>query len=202
VGAAGLLALAPLNVQAADPEFTVVTPSVPTESPGKIEVLEFFSYGCPHCKEFHPLLSRWVGKLPADVAFKRVPVSFGRGQWANLARLYYTLELTGELGRLDAEVFHALHEQRARLFDEASISEWVGSRGGNVAKFRETFNAFSMQPKVNRGDQLAQAYKISGVPTLAIDGRFLVASDSFEGTLATADKLIARIRGEKASARK
>jgi thiol:disulfide interchange protein DsbA len=85
-------------------------------------VIEFFSYGCPHCSEFHPVVSRWAAALPADVVFKRVPVSFARPQWASLARLFYALEATGDLARLDVAVFNALHQGGAKLYDDRRSS--------------------------------------------------------------------------------
>jgi thiol:disulfide interchange protein DsbA len=196
VGAALAISL-PVMAQTAGMEYTPISPAQQTDEPAKIEVLEFFSYGCPHCSDFHPLLSAWVAKLPGDVVFKRVPVSFGRGAWANIARLYYALEATGDLARLDGEVFKAVHSDRINLFEEKNILEWVAKKGVDQKKFSETFNSFGVMSKVKRGDQLAQAYKISGVPSLAVDGKYMVAGKDFGEQLANADKLIAKARSEK-----
>lgn len=198
-GAAAAVALAvPAQAQTAGKDYVPVTPAQPTENPAKIEVLEFFSYGCPHCADLQPLLAAWAAKQEPDVMVKRVPVSFGRAAWGNIAKLYYALEVTGDLERLDGEVFRAVHGQRLNLFEERSIKEWVAKNGVDQKKFAEAFNSFGINSKVRRGDQLAQAYKIEGVPALAIDGKYLAGGQSLEEVLANVDKLIAKARGEKA----
>ncbi len=187
----------PSFAQTAGKEFTLVTPAQPTEDAGKIEVLEFFSYGCPHCADFNPLLTTWVAKLPADVVVKKVPVTFGRAAWANIAKLYYTLEITGDLHRLEADVFKAIHAERQNLFEEKALTEWVVKKGVDPKKFAETFGSFGVMSKVKRGDQMAQAYRITGVPALAVDGKYLIGDMGFNEKLAVADKLIAKARSEK-----
>lgn len=122
----------PLWAQTAGQEFILLNPAQPTESAGKIEVLEFFSYGCPHCADFNPLLSLWADKLPADVVLKKVPVSFGRAAWGNAAKLYYALQTTGDLQRLENKVFQAIHKDRTNLFEEKSIKSWVAANGVNA----------------------------------------------------------------------
>jgi thiol:disulfide interchange protein DsbA len=178
-------------------DYTPIVPAQPTEDAAKIEVLEFFSYGCPHCADFNPLLSAWVAKLPADVVVKKVPITFGRAAWANIAKLYYTLEITGDLHRLEADVFKAIHVERVNLFEEKTLTEWVVKKGVDPKKFTETFASFGVMSKVKRGDQMAQAYKISGVPALAVEGKYLLADMGFSERLAVADKLVAKARSEK-----
>jgi thiol:disulfide interchange protein DsbA len=187
----------PAVAQTAGKDFTPITPAQPTEEPAKVEVLEFFSYGCPHCADFNPVLSAWSAKLPADVVLKKVPITFGRGAWANIAKLYYTLEITGDLARLEGDVFKAIHNDRVNLFEEKALTDWVLKKGVDAKKFNETFNSFGVMSKVKRGDQLAQAYKIQGVPALAVDGKYLVGGKDFSEQLAIADKLIAKARSEK-----
>lgn len=196
--AAALAISVPALAQTAGKDYTPVSPAQPTDDPAKIEVLEFFSYGCPHCSDFHPLVSAWAARQPGDVVFKRVPITFGRAAWANLAKLYYSLEATGDLARLDGEVFKAVHNDRLNLFEEKAIVEWVARKGVDQKKFTEAFNSFGVMSKVKRGDQLAQAYKIQGVPAMAVDGKYLVGDMGFKEKLAVADKLIAKARGEKA----
>lgn len=197
-GAAAAVALAlPAQAQTAGKDYFPISPVQPTENPAKIEVLEFFSYGCPHCADLSPKLGAWVAKQGADVVVKKVPVSFGRAAWGNIAKLYYTLETTGDLARLDGEVFRAVHGQRVNLFDERTIMEWVAKNGVDQKKFAEVFNSFGVNSKVRRGDQLAQAYKIEGVPALAVDGKYMVGGQNFDEMLANADKLIVKARGEK-----
>lgn len=188
----------PLSAQTAGRDFVVLNPPVSTDDASKIEVVEFFSYGCPHCADFNPLLNLWAAKLPADVVLKKVPVSFGRAAWGNAAKLFYALEVTGDLKRIEADVFKAIHQERTNLFDEKTIVSWVAARGVDRKKFTDAFGSFGVQSKLRRGDQMAAAYKIEGVPALAVDGKFLIATLQFEQQLAVADKLIARVRSEKA----
>ncbi len=187
----------PAFAQTVGKDYTLISPAQPTDDAAKIEVIEFFSYGCPHCNDFHPVISAWAAKQPGDVVLKKVPITFGRAAWANAARLYYTLEATGDLAKLDGEVFKAIHGERVNLFDEKTILEWVTKKGVDPKKFSEAFNSFGVNSKVKRGDQLAQAYKIQGVPAIAVDGKYLVGGQSFGEVLATTDKLIAKARSEK-----
>jgi thiol:disulfide interchange protein DsbA len=196
LGAALTVAM-PTSAQTAGKDYTPISPAQPTEDASKIEVLEFFSYGCPHCADFNPLLQAWVAKLPGDVVFRKVPVTFGRAAWANIARLYYALKVTGDLDRLESDIFKAIHNDRINLFEEKSLLEWVAKKGVDQKKFAEAFNSFGVMSQVKRGDQMAQAYKIQGVPALAVDGKFLVGGKDFNEQLANADKLIAKARSEK-----
>ena len=141
----------------------------------------------------------WVAKLPADVVFKKVPITFGRGAWESIARLYYTLEITGDLARLEADVFRAIHTEKINLFEAGALTEWVVKKGVDQKKFTDTFKSFGVMSKVKRGDQLAQAFKIQGVPALAVDGKFMVGGKDFAEQLAIADKLILKARSEKSS---
>ena len=184
--------------------FTTLAPPQPTSQHSKIEVVEFFSYGCPHCAHFYPLLNAWVAKLPADVLFRRVPVGFNRDLWINLQRAYYALDASGDLARLDGPLFHALHEERKPLIDESSITDWVGRNGGNADKFAAAYISLPINKETVQADQMAADYRIEGVPTLAIDGRYVTrgaaSADEEAGLkelLATADELIARVRSER-----
>jgi protein dithiol oxidoreductase (disulfide-forming) len=194
---AALTVVTPSFAQTVGKDYTLISPAQPTEDASKIEVIEFFSYGCPHCADFNPLLHAWAAKLPGDVVLKKVPITFGRAAWANIARLYYALKVTGDFERLDGEVFKAIHNDRVNLFDEKSLFEWVAKKGVDQKKFAEAFSSFGVMSQVKRGDQLAQAYKIQGVPALAIDGKYLVGGKDFNEQLAIADKLIAKARSEK-----
>jgi len=180
-------------------EFNLINPPLPS-SKGKIEVIEFFSYGCPHCSDFNPYVGQWAARLPKDVSFRRVPVSFNRPEWARLARIYYALEATGDLAKFDAAVFIAIHEQRVAFrTDEAAVT-WATSKGIDGKKFGDALASFSMQSKVQRGDQEATAARISGVPALAVDGKYLVnneAANNFEGLLKLTDAVIAKARKER-----
>lgn len=196
------LALSGLSL-AAEPQagrdFKPINPPL-ASAKGKIEVLEFFSYGCPHCSDFHPLVSQWAAKLPNDVSFRRVPVSFNRPEWARFSRTYYALEATGDLAKLDAAVFIALHEQRVNFKNDEAVVAWAVSKGADGKKFADAMASFSMQSKVQRADQEATAAHISGVPSLAVDGRFLVnneAAGNYEELLKLTDSIIAKARQER-----
>lgn len=195
--AAALTLAAPAMAQTAGKDYTPIEPPQATDNPGKVEVIEFFSYGCPHCNDFHPLVSAWSAKLPADVTFRRIPVTFGRAAWANIARLFYALEATGDLAKLDGEVFKAIHGERLNLFEEKALNEWVVKKGVDPKKFNDAFSSFGVMSKVKRGDQMAQAFRIQGVPAVAVDGKYLAGGKDFNETLSIADKLIAKARSEK-----
>lgn len=181
-------------------DYVPIVPAQQTDNPAKVEVLEFFSYGCPHCSDFHPIVGKWSSALPNDVVFKRVPVSFGRPQWGNLAKLFYALEVTGDLARLDGAVFNALHKGGARLYDDQSIIEWVTAQGVDRKKFTEAYSSFGVISKAKRADQMAQAYKISGVPAMAVDGKYLVTGKELAGLQdlpGLTDRVVDKARGER-----
>lgn len=197
---AALLALGatPSLLLAAEPFQTLAKP-VPQETPGKIEVLEFFHYGCPHCRNFYPLVQEWKKTLPADVAFRAVPAIWGNEQLRALARLYYTAERLDVLDKIEEPVFVAIQDERRELSDETSVKAWVGSTGVDVEAFMETYNSFAIPNLVQRADQLARAYRIQGVPTLAIGGRYLTSASmagSHVAALQMADQLIEKARAE------
>ena len=194
---ASLSVALPAVAQTAGKDYTPISPAQPTDDAAKIEVLEFFSYGCPHCADFNPLVTAWAAKLPGDVVFKKVPITFGRAAWANISKLYFTLDITGDLARLEADVFKAIHQERVNLFEERTLVEWVSKKGVDTKKFSETFNSFGVMSKVRRADQQAQSYKIQGVPALAVDGKYLVGGKDFNEQLMIADKLVAKARSEK-----
>jgi protein dithiol oxidoreductase (disulfide-forming) len=187
--------------------FDALVPPQPTSRHDKIEVIEFFSYGCPHCAHFYPLLNAWVAKLPADVLFRRVPVGFGRDAWTNLQRAYYALNATGELTRLDGALFHAIHEERKPLFDASSIADWVGSQGGNAEKFTAAYISLAVNQETFQADQMAEAFHLQGIPVLAIDGRYVAHPEgadeeqALKDLLANTDQLIERVRGERGPAK-
>jgi protein dithiol oxidoreductase (disulfide-forming) len=181
-------------------QYRVIDPPQHTSSPGQIEVIEFFSYGCPHCNEFYPLISAWAAKLPKDVAFKRVATGLGRTAWTNLAKTYYALESTGDLARLDGQIFHAIHVENQPLFEEKAIGKWVAMHGVDLEKFVTAFESFGVNTKLSQAEKMVEDYKIDGVPSVAIDGKYLVMGNSFEEILSNADGVIAKVRAEHAAA--
>lgn len=180
-------------------EYKVISPPLATPK-DKIEVVEFFSYGCNHCSDFHPTVSKWAAALPKDVSFRRIPVSFNRPEWARLSKIYFALEATGDLAKLDAAVFIAIHEQRVPFKTDEAVMAWVASKGADAKKFNEAFSGFSMQAKVQRADADATAARIGGVPSLAVDGKYLInneAASSYEDLLRITDSMIAKVRQER-----
>jgi len=147
---------------------------------GKVEVIEFFGYWCPHCAAFEPLLEGWVRKLPADVNFRRIPVAFSAPQeWHQ--KLYFAIESLGQVPTLHGKVFTAMHANRQRLDKEAEVAALASANGADGAKLVEAMKSFSVATKISQARQLAQAYRIDSVPTLAVHGRY-ITSASHAGT--------------------
>ncbi len=188
--ALGALAFAAQAEPIAGREYTLLAPAQKPQSQDKIEVLEFFSYACPHCYAFHPQISEWADKLPKNAKFVRVPVSFGRPDWGQLVRAYYALESLGELQRLDMPLFEALHKERRRLVDEASITAWVATQGVSAEKFKEAFNSFNASTRASQAEQLSRNYQVEGVPHVVIDGKYQIAGSSFDQILGNADQVL------------
>jgi thiol:disulfide interchange protein DsbA len=163
------------------------------ENSGKIEVVEFFSWGCPHCYEFYPKLARWLATMPKDSSFKRVPVSIGHTEWEALAKAYYALQSTGDVDRLDSQIFEDIHKNHIWLNDEPSITAWVGKHGVDVAKFTAAYRSFGVNTSAGQAEQKAVDYLLPGVPTLAIAGKYTVSGDQ-QKMLSTSDQLIAMER--------
>jgi thiol:disulfide interchange protein DsbA len=180
--------------------YKVLTPSPTPQSPGKIEVVEFFSYGCPHCADFAPLLGTWLATQPKDVAFRRVPVGFERPAWINLQRAYFALQASGDLNRLDGALFRAIHQERLQLFGEPALGDWVGQNGGSAEKFAAAYTSFGINSETVQADKMVEDYQVTGVPALAVDGKYVALGNTFTELLANTDKLIAKVRAEHAAA--
>ena len=162
----------------------------------KVEVVEFFGYWCPHCHAFEPALDAWVKKLPASVNFKRMPVAFNAAQ-EPAQRLYFAIEALGLVDSLHRKVFAAMHVEHKRLDKDAEISEFASKNGVDPAKLMDAMKSFSVATKVRQARQLSEAYRIEGVPTLGIHGRFMTSpsiAGSQERALAVADALIVQAR--------
>ena len=173
--------------------------ALPVETGKKIEVIEFFSYGCPHCNDLEPFIHAWAEKLPGDVQFRRVPVIF-QERWKGLARVYYTLEALGEDMRLSPDVFKAVHAQGLPLFQDKPFFDWAATKGLDKTKVSEIYNSFAINSKLSRATSMAQAYNIQAVPTVVVDGKYLTSSDRV-GTHAQRpaelDALVAKARAER-----
>ena len=188
------------SAQAAHPiegtQFARVEPPVPPVASGKIEVIEFFSDACPHCNAFEPTIEAWAKKLPADVAFRRVPVPFLMN-FENFMRTYYALETLGQVGAMQRKVFTAVHVERASLAKPADIAALMAKNGLDGAKFLDVFNSFSVASSVTRAKKLVAAYKLDGVPAVAVQGRYVTSPGQAGGqeqALAVVDHLVQRAR--------
>lgn len=175
--------------------------AIPTDNPAKIEVIELFWYGCPHCYQLEPTLNAWVKKLGKDVVFKRVP-GLPRPDWAPMAKAFYTMEALGLTEKLHSALFDALHKQHLFLpNNEAATIDWITKQSGlDRKKVEETYNSFSVNTKLMRAAQLFRASGATGVPSLIIDGRYLTSSTLAGGNeeaLKVADYLIDKVRQEK-----
>jgi len=190
-----------LPVLAAEPvegkQYTRLQTPQPTEKNGKVEVVEFFWYGCPHCADFEPLLQAWVKKLPADVSFKKVPAVFN-DKWAQGARIYYTLEAMNLLDKLHVAVFDAMVKQRINLGDEKILLDWMAKQGVDTRKFADMYKSFSVEGKVRQAVEMTQEYGFGGVPVVIVGGKYMPSPNlgSFPDMLRVVDGLIAKNRAE------
>jgi protein dithiol oxidoreductase (disulfide-forming) len=161
-------------------------------------VMEFFSWGCPHCYEFYPKLAQWLAKLPKDASFKRVPVGLGHPEWEALAKAFYALQTTGDVERLDSQTFEDIHKNHVWLYDEQSITAWAAKHGVDAAKFTAAYRSFGVNMSETQAEQKSVEYKLPGVPTLAVAGKYTVTGDH-AAMLNTTDQLLAmeRAAGKK-----
>ncbi len=182
-------------------DFLVLDKPAPTEAAaGKIEVVEFFWYSCPHCNKFEPQLQEWVKKMPKDVVLRRAPVAF-RPDFEPQQRLYFTLEAMGKVEELHTKVFNAIHVERQALSTADQVSAWAEKQGINKAKFVETYNSFPVATKSRKATLLQDSYKVDGVPALGVAGKFYTSgsvAQTMERALVVTDYLIGLARKSKA----
>jgi thiol:disulfide interchange protein DsbA len=181
-------------------DFRKLDKLVPVEAgPGKIEVIEFFWYACPHCNAFEPKLVNWIKNQGPDVAVRRVPVAF-RDDFVPQQRLYYALEAMGKVNDLHGKVFEAIHVQRQPLNKEPEILAFAEKSGLDRAKFQEMYNSFAVSTKARRAAQVQEMYAVEGVPALGIAGRFYTdgsLAGSMDRALQVTDHLVAEVRRSK-----
>jgi thiol:disulfide interchange protein DsbA len=194
----------PVLAQAKPPvagnDYLVLEKPAPVEAPaGKIEVIEFFWYSCPHCNVFEPALAAWIKRMPKDVSVRRVPVAF-RDDFVPQQRLYYALEALGLVEKFHGKVFTAIHGEKLNLNSVEAISNWAAKQGIDKAKFMAQFNSFAVANKATKGTQLQNAYKVEGVPAIGVAGRFYTDgtfAKSMDRALVIAEYLAAEIRKKK-----
>jgi thiol:disulfide interchange protein DsbA len=204
--AAVLLALGTAGVQAQAPalpqlsrDYVRLDPPRPVASGDTIEVIEFFYYGCPVCYELEPTLARWVFNAPSSVTLRRVP-ALSSDNWDNFAKLFYTLESVGQLGRLHWPVYDQFHFDGVKLNEEAVMANWVSKNGIDKDKFLSTYRSPEIQAKLAVSRQMLQDYDIKGVPSIVVDGKFVTSARMTGGTrelMQVVDQLVELARKER-----
>lgn len=146
----------------------------PVDTPvGKVEVIEFFWYGCGHCNSFEPIFSEWAKRQPDYLAIKRIPVAF-QSSFIPQQKLYFALEALGLVESIHAKVFQAVHIQRLNLSTDEKILDWVVKQGVDKTKFSDAYASFSVQTKVRRATEIQNAYQLEGVPSMGVAGRYYI----------------------------
>ena len=178
-------------------EYVTLDKRVPAESnDSKIEVIEFFWYSCPHCNAFEPRFAQWLKTIPKDVVVRRVPVRF-RDDFEPQQRMFYTLEAMGKLEALHAKLFTAIHAEKQKLDTLDTLTAWAVKNGLDKAKFTEIFNSFGVATKARRATQLQEAFKVQGVPSLGVAGRFYTdgtLASSMDSALGVVEYLLGQVR--------
>ncbi|ALL63268.1 Periplasmic thiol:disulfide interchange protein DsbA [Paraburkholderia caribensis MBA4] len=181
-------------------DYTVLSTPQPVEAAaGKIEVIEFMWYGCPHCNEFDPYLEAWVKKQGPDVVFKRVPVAF-RDDFIPHSKLYHAVDALGLANQLTPDIFHEIHVNKNYLLTPEDQAKFLKTKGVDPKKFMDAYNSFSTQSAVQRDKKLIEDFKIDGVPTLAVQGKYETGpaqTNSLPGTIQVLDYLVAQVRAKK-----
>jgi thiol:disulfide interchange protein DsbA len=179
------------------PQFTELNPPPPQVTDGnKIEVVEFFWYGCPHCYNLEPSLEQWKKTLPPEAVFHPFPAVFN-ARWALDASIFFTFEALGVLDKVHRPFFDAIHRDHLRTDDPRALEEWVKKQGIDPKKFSDTMKSFSVQAKTRRAAQLTAAYKIDGTPAFEVAGRYTVSAEqggTREGMLKTVSYLVDKVR--------
>lgn len=180
-------------------EYELVSPPQMVETGKKIEVLELFSYTCPHCFDLEPDLNKWAKQLPKDVEFRRLPAIF-RDSWLPYTKAFYTFEAMGLTEKLHGDFFNAIHLQHINFDDDKTLFDWVEKQGVNRKSFSDIFSSFSIQGKALRAKQLTKSYGISGVPSIIVDGKYRTYSSmtgGHAGLLLVVDQLIKQARQDR-----
>ena len=169
-------------------------PVAPDAPAGKVDVIEFFWYSCPHCNAFEPTLDAWVKAAPKDLSIRRVPVAFN-ASFVPQQKLFYTLEGMGKLDALHAKVFRAIHVEKAKLAKDDEILAWVTQQGVDAAKFKEVYGSFTVSNQIRRASQLQDAYGVEGVPSMGVAGKYYT-----DGTLAGGMQTVLQVVEQLAAA--
>ncbi len=180
-------------------QYTELFSPVPTSvDPGKVEVVEVFWYGCPHCYRLEPELQKWNKSKPADVELVRIPGVLNPA-WKLMARVYYAAQTLGNLDKLNDALFEAIHEQHRQLRNEDAVIRFVESQGIDGKSFRDAMHSMAVDTKVARAEELARLYGVTGVPALIVGGKYRVLSNgvkSYEEMFEVVDFLVDKVRNE------
>ena len=177
-------------------DYKELSPAQPVHTGEKIEVLEFFFYGCSHCFNLHPYLSAWEKKMPKDVELQYVPTIF-RDSWEGMARTYYALEAIGQQHRLHDDLFNAWNVSNIDLSDEVKVSDFVAQHGVDRARFSAAYNSFSMSSKVARSNQMVRDYGIRGTPTIVVDGKYVITGLEPAETIKVLEAVVEKARKKR-----
>ena len=190
-------ATAPLKKPQEGIEYIALDKRVPTEAgEGKIEVLEFFWYSCPHCNAFEPRFSQWLKAAPKDVSVRRVPVRF-RDTFEPQQRAFYVFEALNLVESMHGKLFHAIHVDHQPLDTLPALAAWADKNGLASQKFTETYNSFAVATKARRAAQLQESFKVQGVPSFGVAGRFYTdgaLAGSMERAVQIVEYLVAEVR--------
>lgn len=201
----GVLPFASVQALEKGRDYVALPKPQPVETGNKIEVREFFWYGCPHCYALEPTLASWVKRKPANVEFIRTPAT--APSWLILAQAYYAFAALGATERTHLALFRAIHQENRRLNTEDALTDFAKQQGIDPAKFREAFNSFGVRMNLEKAKQLNEAYEVTSVPMLAVDGKYLTSASmvgSEEALIPALDQLVkqaAKERGIKAGAK-
>jgi len=180
-------------------EYTELDPARPVATGERIEIIEFFYYGCPVCYETQPHLARWLTGAPEQIALRRVPALSSEG-WGPFAKLFYTLELTGDIQRLHWPVYDNFHFDNIRLNDEKTMTEWIARNGVDREKFVQLYASPEVEAKLEESRRMMDTYDVRAVPTFVIDGKYVTSARLAGGTrqlLRVVDQLVRRARTER-----
>jgi thiol:disulfide interchange protein DsbA len=200
------LAVTSASAQVAGKDFQAINPPQPTASNNKVEVIEFFSYACPHCEALEPSMTAWLKRKPADVDYKRIPAVF-QDSWLPFAQIYYTLDAMGLVDKLHHDVFTAIHQQKVRLQDPKVLFDWVATKGVDKQKFADTYNSFAVKSLTQRAPDITRRYNVPFTPAVVVDGKWLTGpsmtstgnSVDYDHFFKVLDQMIANARKKPAS---
>ncbi len=181
---------------AAGIDYERIVPPMTAQEPGKVEVYEFFWYGCPHCFQFEPYLAKWLENKPDNVEFIRVPAIFNNPHWESQARAYYTAETLGVLDRIHSPLFNAIHEGHQRIYTREALRDFFAEHGVEPETFDKTYDSFAVESKVRRARDLTARSGISGVPATVVNGEYRVGASqaaSYKRLIRITDQLAKRV---------